>query len=341
MTSPTLPGVSVVIPTLNSARYLDECLRSIADQDYPRELLEIIIVDGGSRDDTRAIAQRHDVDHILDNQLATGEAGKAMGIHHATRELVLMVDSDNILIGSDWLRRMVRPLVEDPTVVSSECLRWEYRREDHFINRYQALTGINDPMALFIGNYDRWSELRGNWTGYPVTVEHRDGWERVVLDMDRVPTMGANGYLIRRDAYTKIELGDYLFDIDAVHDLVAAGLNVIARVDIPIRHYYCDSVMRFYSKTRRRTDDFFYYRSKGMRTYPWTTHQRLRVLWFVMATVLVLPLLAEVIRGYRKVPDPAWLFHLPACWVTLAVYAIGTVRGVLRPAALDRTAWSQ
>jgi glycosyltransferase involved in cell wall biosynthesis len=341
MTAAALPSISVVMPTLNSSRYLDECLTSILDQDYPRELLEIIVVDGGSTDDTRAIAQRHGVDQILDNDLATGEAGKALGIHHATRDLILMVDSDNVLVGSDWLRRMVRPLIEDPTVVSSECLRWEYRKDDHFINRYQALTGINDPMSLFIGNYDRWSELQHNWTGYPMRVEYRDGWDRVELDIAYVPTMGANGYLVRREAYEKIDLGDYLFDIDAVHDLVAAGLRVIARVDVPIRHYYCDSLRCFYRKTRRRTDDFFYFRSRGMRSYPWTTRQRMAVLRFIVSTVLVFPLLAQIVKGYRRVADPAWLFHVPACWITLGVYSAGTLRGFLRPAQLNRVGWSQ
>lgn len=341
MTDASLPGISVVIPTLNSERFLDECLQSLAAQDYPRELLEIIIVDGGSLDQTRTIAERHDVEQILENHLTTGEAGKAEGIRHATRELILMVDSDNVLVGSDWLRRMVRPLTEDPAVVSSECLRWEYRASDHFINRYQALTGINDPMSLFIGNYDRWSVLNQNWTGCPMRIETRDGWERVELDAARVPTMGANGYLVRREAYSQITVGDYLFDIDAVHDLVVAGLNIIARVDVPIRHYYCDSIRGFYRKTRRRTADYFYFRSLGMRTYPWTTQQRLAILRFIASTVLVVPLLVQVVRGYRRVVDPAWLFHLPACWITLAVYAGGTLRGMASPAKLDRAGWSQ
>lgn len=341
MSSAVLPGVSVVIPTLNSAKYLPECLQSVRDQDYPDELLELIIVDGGSDDETSEIAHRYGVEHILHNRLITGEAGKAQGIHHANRELVLMIDSDNVLVGNDWLRRMVQPLVDDPTVVSSECLRWDYRRHDHYINRYQALTGINDPMSLFIGNFDRWSELQQRWTGYPVTSEYRDGWERVTLTAGAVPTMGANGYLVRRSAYERLQLGDYLFDIDAVHDLVTAGLDTIARVDVPIRHYFCDSVSRFYRKTRRRTDDYFFFRSQGMRTYPWTTSQRLAVIRFVLSTVLVVPLLAQVYRGYRRVPDAAWLFHVPACVITLLVYATGTLRSFRRPEQLDRAGWSQ
>lgn len=336
-----LPGISVVIPTLNSAKYLDECLRSVTTQDYPRDLLEIILVDGGSVDATHAIASHYAVERILHNPLKTGEAAKALGVRSASRELILMVDSDNVLVGSDWLRRMVRPLLEDPAVVSSECLRWEYRRHDHFINRYQALTGINDPMSLFIGNYDRWSELHGRWTAYPVTIQERDGWQRVELDPEAVPTMGANGYLVRRDAYARLNITEYLFDIDAVHDLVAAGANVVARVDVPIRHYFCDSMWRFYRKTRRRTDDFFYFRSQGMRTYPWTSRQRIAVLQFIISTVLVFPIFAQALRGYRRIADPAWLFHIPACFITLAVYAMGAARSLRAPAQLDRTGWSQ
>jgi hypothetical protein len=153
--------------------------------------------------------------------------------------------------------------------------------------------------------------------------------------------MGANGYLVRRDAYAKVAVGDYLFDIDVVHELVEAGLNTIARVDVPIRHYFCDSTRGFYRKTRRRTDDFFYFRSNGMRTYPWTTQQRWAVLRFIISTVLVVPLLIQAAKGHRRVADTAWLFHVPACWITLGVYATGTLRGLTRPAPLDRAGWSQ
>jgi glycosyltransferase involved in cell wall biosynthesis len=334
------PAVSVVIPTLNSERYLDECLAALRAQDYPREAVEVLIVDAGSTDATLEIARRHEVDHVLENPLRTGEAGKAVGIHHSRGDLVCMIDSDNVVVGHDWLSRMVAPL-EDPDIISSEALRWDYRRQDHFITRYQALTGINDPLSLFIGNYDRWSELTGRWTDYPYASEPRDGWEKVVLDPRFVPTMGANGYIVRRSAFDVVPVEEYLFDIDFVYDLVQAGHRTIARVDVAVRHYFCDSVERFYRKTRRRVDDFYFFARQGRRTYPWTSRQRAGVADFVLCTVLVLPLLHQTARGIRQKRDPAWLFHLPACWITLLVYAVGTLRGRLAPQMLDREGWSQ
>jgi glycosyltransferase involved in cell wall biosynthesis len=334
------PKVSVVIPTLNSERYLDECLGALLAQDYPRDRLEVLIVDAGSTDRTRAIAEAHRVERILENPLRTGEAGKAVGIRAATGELICLIDSDNVVVGDDWMSRMVAPF-DDPQVISSEVLRWDYRRSDGYVNRYQALTGINDPICLWIGNYGRWSELKGRWTDYPHESSQRDGWEKVRVDGRHVPTMGANGYIVRRRAYELVPFDDYLFDIDFVHDLVNAGEATVARVDVAIRHYFSDGLGQFIRKTRRRAEDFFYYSAQGRRTYPWTRSQRVAMVRFTLSTLLVVPLLADVARGWRRRPDPAWLFHVPACWATLVVYAGSTLRARFANRAFEREGWRQ
>jgi hypothetical protein len=134
---------------------------------------------------------------------------------------------------------------------------------------------------------------------------------------------------------------DYLFDIDVVYDLVQQGRRCVARVDVPIRHYFCDSVARFIKKTRRRTDDFYFFAAQGRRSYPWTSQQRLGVVRFVLSTLSIAPLILQVRRGIARKPDPAWWFHIAACWITLVVYGIVTIKGRLRPAPLDRQGWSQ
>ena len=52
------PLVSIVIPSYNQGRFLDETLRSVLDQDYPH--LEVLVADGGSRDESVEVIRRHE-----------------------------------------------------------------------------------------------------------------------------------------------------------------------------------------------------------------------------------------------------------------------------------------
>ncbi|MHC5036757.1 MAG: glycosyltransferase family 2 protein, partial [Planctomycetota bacterium] len=52
------PLVSIVTPSFNQGRFLPDCLKSVADQDYPR--IEHFVVDGGSTDETLDVLRRWD-----------------------------------------------------------------------------------------------------------------------------------------------------------------------------------------------------------------------------------------------------------------------------------------
>lgn len=52
------PFMTLVLPALNEEHHLERCLRSLLDDPYPRDRLEILVVDGGSSDRTVAIATR-------------------------------------------------------------------------------------------------------------------------------------------------------------------------------------------------------------------------------------------------------------------------------------------
>jgi glycosyltransferase involved in cell wall biosynthesis len=327
-----------VIPTLNSARTLGACLASIRSQDFP-DGLEIVLVDAGSDDGTLEFAAAYDVEQVLDNPLKTGESGKARGVRSARGEILAFVDSDNVLVGSDWLRRMTAPF-DDPEVVSTEALRWDYARGYSLIDRYCALTGVNDPASLFIGNYGRYSYLTGRWTGFPVQTDDRDGYVTVRVDPDLMPTMGANGYLVRAAAFRSVLTGDYVFDIDSVGTLARHGFDRTARVDVPIGHLFAPTYGVFVRKTRRRARDYLYYSGRGERTYPWGRYRR-GLAVFVAATVTTLPVLAQSVVGYRRKPDRAWWFHPVACWTTLAIYGWETVRARVKPERLSRAGWRQ
>src|SRR5688500_12798007 len=52
-----LPSVTIITPSLNQADFIEETIRSVVLQDYP--LVEYIVMDGGSTDETSAILQRY------------------------------------------------------------------------------------------------------------------------------------------------------------------------------------------------------------------------------------------------------------------------------------------
>jgi glycosyltransferase involved in cell wall biosynthesis len=331
------PSVSFVIPTLNSARTLEPCLASIRAQDYP--VAEIVIVDAGSTDGTLELAERYGVDQVVENPLQTGESGKAVGARAARGDILAFVDSDNVLVGTDWLRRMTSPF-DDAEIVSTEVLRWDYGPNYSLVDRYCALTGVNDPASLFVGNYGRYSYLTCRWTGFEVEQEQQDGYLRVRVDPELLPTMGANGYLVRAEPFRQALQGDHVFDIDAVGTLARHGHDLVARVDVPIGHLFSPTYRVFIRKTRRRARDFLYYSGRGERTYPWARYWRGLGL-FVLATVTTVPLIAQSAVGYRHQRDRAWWFHPVACWTTLVIYGWEAARARIKPEKLTRRGWRQ
>ena len=321
VSSEELPSISIVIPTYNSERTLAQCLESIVGQDYPREKIEIIIADGGSKDKTLEIAEKFKVDKILHNPLRTGEAGKAVGLEAAKNEIMLFQDSDNILDRRDWLRKMVEPF-GDLSIVGAEPLYYTYRKEDSLITRYCALLGMNDPLCLYLGNYDRYSYVTGKWTTLLVKTVDNGNYLLLELDERNIPTIGANGFLVRAEALKKVDSKPYLFDIDAVYQLIRMGQNNFAKVKIGIVHLFAGDVGTFMRKTYRRISDYLFYEKQRMRKYPWKRLSRLRLLNFALYTLLMIPIVRDSVKGYKKRPDRAWFFHLLACPLTSIIYGI-------------------
>ena len=94
---PSIPAVSVVIPTLNEAGHLPFVLNTIPDWVH-----EIIIVDGRSRDDTERIAKvlRPDVRIVRQTRRGKGAAIRA-GFEAAKGDVLVIMDADGSMDGSE------------------------------------------------------------------------------------------------------------------------------------------------------------------------------------------------------------------------------------------------
>lgn len=334
--------VSFVIPTLNSAATIGECLDSILAQSVPRDEYEIVIADAGSTDATVEIAHSKGVDAICSNPLKTAEAGKAAGIERSKGDFIALVDSDNILPSPGWLAAMMRPF-DDPEIFASEPVRYGSRPGDPPLTRYFALLGMNDPICLFAGNYDRMCTITGKWTGMDVPAERKDGYMKI-SPRGAMPTIGANGFIFRRSMLDKVAWKPYFFDIDAAASAVAAGCGSIAKTDESIIHLYCAKFPAFAAKQRRRICDYLYFSQNKGRTYPWKRRGTLAAALFAASIALFVPIAAQAAlfalrapRGERKL---AW-WHFPVCYATFLIYARQTIARWFgaKPRMADRSNW--
>ncbi|MBI3621661.1 MAG: glycosyltransferase [Nitrospirae bacterium] len=188
-----LPVISVVTCTRNSARYLEEALRSVLDQRYPR--LDYWVIDGGSTDGTLEILRRYEgrLRWVSEPDRGIADAMNK-GIRLSTGDIVAHLHSDDLfregaldraarllqahpetgwLIGNyseiDRHGRLIKTL-ELPQYDYDLLRRWNFiGHQAVFVRRRQLeAAGLFDPALRFAMDYDLW--LRLGRLGPPLQV---------------------------------------------------------------------------------------------------------------------------------------------------------------------------
>ncbi|MCX5685057.1 MAG: glycosyltransferase, partial [Planctomycetota bacterium] len=108
-----LPSVAILLPVYNESRFIEKCLSSILAQDYPRNLLDVLVLDGRSIDDTRelvqAMARKHPQIRLLDNPQRIQAAAFNIGVRESTAEIVVRMDA-HAEYGPTYVSRCVETL---------------------------------------------------------------------------------------------------------------------------------------------------------------------------------------------------------------------------------------
>jgi len=345
------PLISFIIPTLNSAKVLSACLKSIANQNYLN--YEILIVDGGSTDSTLEIAKRFKC-QIIHNPLKSAEAAKALGLKKVHSKFVALIDSDNILPSKNWLQKMLLPF-KDSEIIGSEPIAFTYRQNSGFIERYSALIGANDPFAYISGISDRINSIDHQWTHLNLSQENFSSYIKIkLIPKHLLPTIGANGTIFRTSFLKKYFSGNYLFDIDIITQALVETQKPLyfAKVKIGIIHSFCESsIPKFIRKQDRRLRDYFTHLHQ--RSFDYSNNFSDNIfknvfllvknnLYFTLYSLLLFPSLIDSLRGFFNKPDMAWFFHPFACFITFWIYFYISILSLLGVnLTLNRNKWQQ
>lgn len=150
--TPVSTKVSLIIPARNEEMTIKNCLHDILVQDFPADLLEVIVVDDHSTDHTpevvRNFASEHPAFslHLLQLYLLPGagiskKAGIETAVNQAAGDLIITTDADTRR-DKGWIRSMVACYEKDrPLIILGPVA---FKGEDTFFTRLQALefTGL-------------------------------------------------------------------------------------------------------------------------------------------------------------------------------------------------------
>ncbi|MEX2033025.1 MAG: glycosyltransferase, partial [Candidatus Colwellbacteria bacterium] len=112
------PLVSIIIPCRNEADFISRCLDSLLAQDYPKNKIEVLAIDGASTDGTRKIiesyTQKDGRIKLLDNPQKFTPVSLNIGIQNAKGDLITKTDAHTIY-PPDYISKCVRYLDEYKT----------------------------------------------------------------------------------------------------------------------------------------------------------------------------------------------------------------------------------
>lgn len=95
------PKVSVIIPVYNGEFLIENCIKHLSVQNYPKDKLEIIVVDNNSTDNTREVTRKYNIITVF-CETKGPSAARNMGIKVSSGDLLLFTDAD-CLADKNWV----------------------------------------------------------------------------------------------------------------------------------------------------------------------------------------------------------------------------------------------
>lgn len=105
--------VSIIIPCRNEEKFIGKCLDSIIDNDYPKDKLEVLVIDGISEDKTRDIikkyTQKYSFINLLDNHKKIVPLALNIGVVNSKGKIIIRMDAHNTY-NNDYVSKCVKYL---------------------------------------------------------------------------------------------------------------------------------------------------------------------------------------------------------------------------------------
>lgn len=165
-TAHSVPLVSIVIPCRNERIFMSGCLDSVLANDFPKEQLEVLVIDGSSEDGTRELLDRYAREYaiisVLDNPKCVTPAALNIGIKAARGAIVMRMDAH-----AEYERGYISQCVEALGKYQADNVGGIIRtlpRKESLVGR-SIVKALSNPFG--VGN----SHFRLGWAREPMIVD--------------------------------------------------------------------------------------------------------------------------------------------------------------------------
>lgn len=150
-----LPIISIITPSFNQGEYIEETIRSIVFQGYPR--LEYIIVDGGSTDCTLSIIDKYS--HLIDIIISEPDNGQSDAINKgwklSTGQISTWINSDDFL-SQGILFEVAKLYINAPSIIVGDVINF-YGNRNKEQRVFQSNISVNN-IIKFWTSYSTWHQ---------------------------------------------------------------------------------------------------------------------------------------------------------------------------------------
>jgi cellulose synthase/poly-beta-1,6-N-acetylglucosamine synthase-like glycosyltransferase len=186
-----LPKFSIIVPTRNEETVIRRCLTGIFNMDYPKEKMQIIVVDGKSKDNTLKICSEfaskyaENLKVISEKSVKGKPAALNLALPHITGEIVCVFDADS-LPEKDVLLKTAS-YFEDEKLIALQGRTTSLNEKCNALTRviateerawFQALLSGREKLQLFVPLTGSCQFVRAN------VLQELDGWDENSLTED-------------------------------------------------------------------------------------------------------------------------------------------------------------
>ena len=285
------PRITFVICSVDRIKLVN-CIRAIKKQNYPQDKIDFLVMKG---------------------YMPEGMGGgKQVGCRMAQGEFIAIVDEDNIVHGEEWLNDMIKPLIEDKTLVGSAC-QLLVDHNDPLINQYIALNGT-DPVVAYRSLDGVFRDIKENSD----RVIDKGDYYYLKMTKDNLLVTGGNCFIYRKSALD--EIGGYVQDTENIVSFAEKGICNIAIPKKARTHHLATTSVREFLRKKRKW-------GKNPVSVKWKWIEPALFLQVFYNLTVIRNIYIGVRNYFRDGYEPAWCMHPLLALLTTIIYTENYLKG--------------